>query len=80
MKAAILNNHVVYDHRISHDLPHGFGAPCSMGMRNNNLPRLEHTKCMLHILHVCLLLFDKPPIYSSIGSRIVFANVDHSAI
>jgi hypothetical protein len=37
----------------------GLKAPCSNRIPNNSPPILEHTKCSLHILPTCLLLFGR---------------------
>jgi hypothetical protein len=75
--ALILDDHVVHDHISSHHLPHHLCALCPTRVLNNSSSRLEHTKCTLYILLACLLSFSKPPIFSFVGSRIVFTKVDH---
>jgi hypothetical protein len=59
----LFKDHVVHDHTCIHHLSHGLMASCSSRVTNNNLPRLKHTKCLLHIVPTRLLLFRKPPTF-----------------
>jgi hypothetical protein len=61
--ALILDDHVVHNHASSHHLLHHLCASCPSKVLNNNPPRLEHTKCTLHILPACLLSLGKPSIF-----------------
>jgi hypothetical protein len=61
--ALILNDHVMYDHASSHDLPHHLCAPCPRRVANNSPPRLEHTKCTVHIFPAYFLSLSKPSIF-----------------
>jgi hypothetical protein len=62
-----LNDHGVYDHTSSHDLPYSRNTPLPNRMPDNGPTKLENTKYSLHSLPASLMFFCKPLVFLFLG-------------
>jgi hypothetical protein len=62
-----LDDHVVHDITIIHDLPHLSRRPLTCGVSDNGKTLLEHTKGSLNILPKTLMTLGKPLFILQVG-------------